>query len=114
MVTIFTRFKEFRENWSKRSPRNKHKVLYDFTAFIVKGMSVRLLSDCRVVWSSYIMGVMSQYYLLFTFYTFYYYQSQNDLVSGLKPIALIGVVTAVKKIVCLLNEIFTLIGINCY
>lgn len=96
MVALFGRFKEFRAKWSKRSPRDKHKFLYDFTDSVLEVISVRLLSDCRVVWSSYFIGVMAIYYFSLTFYTFYYYQSRNDFISGLKPIALMGVNTAVK------------------
>lgn len=92
MVGIFDDFKS-----SNRSPRDKQQFLYDFTTSFIEVISIRLLSDCRVVWSSYFIGAMTLYYFFCSFYTFYYYQSQNDVISGLKPIALVGVVTAVTK-----------------
>lgn len=98
MVALFERFKEFREKWSLRSPLDKHKFLYDFTSSFVEKIGLRFMSDCRVFWSSYILAVVILSYLFFTFYTLYYYQSQNDFVSGLNPISAIGNATAVKKI----------------
>lgn len=87
---------KFRDEWATKVPKQKVMFVLNSARFVFDLVGVRVLSDLRVYWLSYIPAVMVLDLVLSTFYTIQYYYRDDRLLIGMQSTCLYGVTIPVR------------------
>lgn len=84
--------------WVNKKPNEKWEVLRKVGDCLLSFVGVRVLSDCKINWNSYVpLFIMIQYLSLIT-YTIFYYGKRDRVFEGLPCLCLSGTVIAVMDL----------------
>lgn len=84
-----------RREWPSRSPKEKWQFLSDIPDVLLKIFGIRILSDCRVYWLSFLPSLLVLNYFGLSIYSLIYYARDGRFIFGTRCLCGIGIVSTV-------------------
>lgn len=94
-LKLVTQFKRFRKEWTEKSPKQKLQVVFNFGAKMFELCGVRVYTDMKVHWYSYLGALASVIYVILVSYTIWFFFKQGEYFKGLECTYTVGIVASV-------------------
>lgn len=98
-------FERFKVEWNKKSPKQKWRAIYDFGGRLSEtSVGIRVFSDMKVYWFSYLGGTVSFFHVVFIINTLWVYYKKDDLLRGMQSTCTMGMLITVSNTLNKLNS----------
>lgn len=94
-LKLLKQFKQFQREWTKKSPKQKWQVVFNFGAKSFELCGVRVYTDMKVHWYSYLLVLAALIYVIMVSYTIWFFFKQGEYFKGLECTYTVGIVTSV-------------------
>lgn len=100
------RYKTFVREWPNRTPQQKWQIMADIPGILLQIFGIRILSDCRIYWLSFLGSFLALNYFGLSMYTIIYYAKSGRFMYGTRCLCGVGIVATVSFVSLELFSIF--------
>lgn len=90
------RYETFVREWPDRTPKEKWQIMADIPGLLLQIFGIRILSDCRIYWLSFLGSFLALNYFGLSLYTIIYYTKAGRFVYGTRCLCGVGIVSTVS------------------
>lgn len=85
-------FNEAHSSFKAATPFRKFEMLRNFTDSVLRTHGVHVLGECESTWRTAMAPIAVAQFLLFAFYTTYYYWNENKI-TAIQPYTVVAIVS---------------------